>query len=118
MIRDLRERRRASVTLVGVDDEELTPGVNASPILPSEFIDEDIDSAKLMQTIAHEIGHWVGVDDRPHPQNSQGGPQCPPVATTVMVTRYFTPTMNPLDCAWSNIPHTFDVGDLNQMRVR
>lgn len=35
-----------------------------------------------------------------------------------MVSEYFTPTKKANDCAWSNIPHLFDVNDLNQLWVR
>jgi hypothetical protein len=89
-----------------------------SPTQSGELISDTLDSAKLMQTIAHEFGHHLAIDDWPHPEVSPGVPMCPPVATTVMVTRYFLPTTNANDCAWSNIPHTFDIPDLNQMQVR
>jgi hypothetical protein len=92
-----------------------------SPTHNSETTPDMVDSPKLMQTIAHEIGHWLAIDDVPHPQtgppNNQK-PLCPPYATTVMVTKYFAPTKSSNDCAWTHIPHSFAPADLNQLWVK
>lgn len=70
------------------------------------------DTDKTHQTIAHEIGHNVALDDVPW--NSQ----CPPHADTVMATQYFSQTTNLNDCAWTHIPHGFRASDLLLLKVR
>jgi hypothetical protein len=80
---------------------------------------ENIDSPKYMQTIAHEVGHSVGMQDRPKMPNYSCNPPDGP-ATTVMVTLYF-PVTNPgttPNCQWNNIPHVYEPTDLAQLRVK
>ena len=75
-----------------------------SPTSSNSNNSDAVDNAKVDQTIAHEIGHAIAIDHFSHPQQN-GQPQCPPLAVSVMVTSYFTPTTNGNDCAWSNF-HT------------
>lgn len=70
------------------------------------------DQDKTHQTIAHEIGHNVALDD------VNWGLQCPPYANTVMAVSYFTQTTNLNDCAWTHIPHGFQASDLVLLKVR
>ena len=80
-----------------------------SPTHSDDTISDDVDTQKTRQTIAHEIGHNLAMDDVPQ--------SCPPVATTVMVDSYFSPSLV-IDCAWGAIPHQYDPSDHAQLRVR
>jgi hypothetical protein len=74
------------------------------------------DSDKMSQTIAHEVGHNVGLYDVYL--------NCPPAATTIMVASnppqfvYFSQTTDASDCAWNNIPTSYTATDYNTLRVR
>lgn len=90
----------------------------SSPTSSSPTVVDAIDSDKLRQTIGHEIGHHLAIDDVPHPQvGNPAIPLCPPTATSVMASNYFT-TSTVVDCAWGAIPHQYVLLDLLQLRVR
>lgn len=84
----------------------------ASPTSDSPSTTDNFDSAKLDQTIAHEIGHNLTID---HVDWNQA---CPPYADTVMVTNYFLKTSNGNDCAWNHIPYLYSLVDIGNLRVR
>jgi hypothetical protein len=91
-----------------------------SPTNSSPTLTDDVDTQKTRQTIAHEIGHNLAMADVNHPQDTTVTPPvplCPPTATTVMVTEYFTPS-TVVNCAWGAIPHQYDPGDLAQLQVK
>jgi hypothetical protein len=73
------------------------------------------DQDKTHQTIAHEIGHNLAIDDVIW--NNQTD-QCPPGSDTVMVVNYFGQTNNLNDCKWNHIPHWFQASNVLQLKVR
>jgi hypothetical protein len=74
------------------------------------------DFEKLNQTIAHEIGHSVGLADDIVNNGCPG-------AVSVMVDQYF-PIPNPLQsptpvtCPWLNIPHVYAPNEHNIFILR
>jgi hypothetical protein len=85
-----------------------------SPYTNNPDLDDFVDHEKLMQGIAHEIGHGVGLDD------VETGGVCPAPDWTVMVTHYFHQS-NGADayaCAWQNIPHVFRPVELQMFLLR
>lgn len=75
---------------------------------------DSFDSDKIDQTIAHEIGHNVGMDDVPWTANNA----CPPGADTIMISNYFQQTNNGNDCRWNHIPFLYGTTILGQLRVQ
>ena len=84
----------------------------ASPTSNSPNTTDIFDSAKLDQTIGHEIGHNLHID---HVGWSQA---CPPYADTVMVTDYFPVTTDGNNCAWNHIPYLYSLVDIGNLKVR
>lgn len=90
--------------------------------------DQPIDTEKLQQTLAHEIGHWVFLPDVAAPRTIPGDLNSPAVCplpaanVTVMITEYFQQsTGNDVwSCHWlsPNIPHHYQLSDLQQIRLR
>jgi hypothetical protein len=70
----------------------------ASPPTNDTTTVDAVDTEKLQQTIAHEVGHGVNFD---HFDSS-----CPATVFTIMVTHYFDQT-TVMNCPWLNIPHQY-----------
>lgn len=76
-------------------------------------LDDPYDYKAIQSTIAHEIGHQVGLD------HIAVGQVCPPPVWTVMVTDYFgLPTTNLGACAWVNIPDDYQASELTSIILR
>jgi len=91
-----------------------------SPTHDDQTTPDAFDQEKTAQTIAHEIGHNLGMYDVQHfPVDT-----CLPIADTVMIIKYFpgnNPPKNPdgsPNCAWYYIPHWYTSVNLNQLQVR
>lgn len=86
-----------------------------SPPTNSRSVQNEVhDLAKLHQTLAHEIGHNLGLDERPFPS----GAACPPGADTVMMVGYFSKTTNVSDCRWTHIPNDYRPVEKQTFRLR
>jgi hypothetical protein len=83
-----------------------------SPPRNSRNSSDPVDPEKTSQTVAHEVGHGMQLYhiDVQH--------QCPLGTPTVMVTNYFLQTTNVNDCAWTHIPHFYDVSDFQSFTLR
>jgi hypothetical protein len=87
-----------------------------------------VDAEKTNQTLAHEIGHGIGMPDWKKDTSGDGSPghenRCnsiplfPTRALTVMISCWFAPTQNANDPKWTNIPHSYDQTDLNRLRLK
>jgi hypothetical protein len=87
-----------------------------------KLLEDPPDVSKIMQTIAHEIGHALYIKDWCFRDPSKPELRCPAGAEpafpggrqpTVMITGYFGD-----DADWQRIPISYDNDDRKQMRLR
>lgn len=89
----------------------------ASPTRNNTTTPDMPDQSKTNQTIAHEVGHALGLD---HISAKTLWPPsgCPAQIFTVMLTDYFVQTKNAASCPWVNIPHVYAASDLQRPQLK
>jgi hypothetical protein len=75
-------------------------------------LDDPYDYEAIQATIAHEIGHHVGLS------HTGVNGACPPPLWTVMVDAYFRQTANLNECSWNMIPHDYSTAELLAIILR
>ena len=104
----------ANVLLIGIFTKSIRR--NSPPIENEEVVTQDKDIPMLLTTLAHEMGHAVGLEHYVDPADT-----CPasPQFWSHMIEQYFTGSAHPdWLCRWSAFPPSYRASEVQSFRLR